>query len=224
MRKTVWETVSSVALTIAACVIAATLVVREFRPARASTKPSAPVNLADSTWRRIMSSGRVLGQATAPVKLAVFSDFECPFCARFHARWKDVEARHRDTIALVFLHYPLEQHKFARPAVVAAECASEAARFEQYGDVVFASQDSIGLISWADLAVRAGIADTAAFNRCVSAAKLPPMLGVIKGLASELRVAGTPTVVLDGVKYLEPPSDAEIRAAIDRSRKGQKRP
>ena len=63
----------------------------------------------------------VQGKENAPVTIAVFSDFQCPYCARFADLIKEVLPD--DRVHLVFHHLPLPMHAWARRAAEAAACA-----------------------------------------------------------------------------------------------------
>lgn len=65
------------------------------------------------------------GRADAPVTIAVFSDFECPYCAGFAATMKQALAADSDNVRLVFHSFPLAMHPWARPAAEAAACAQQ---------------------------------------------------------------------------------------------------
>jgi len=63
------------------------------------------------------------GKADAPVTIAVFSDFQCPYCAQFAATMKQVPQADAENMRLVFHYFPLPMHAWARPAAEAAACA-----------------------------------------------------------------------------------------------------
>jgi protein-disulfide isomerase len=63
------------------------------------------------------------GKPDAPATIAVFSDFECPYCARFTAAMKELTPPEADKVRLVFHSFPLPMHPWARPAAEAARCA-----------------------------------------------------------------------------------------------------
>ena len=66
----------------------------------------------------------VLGPRDAPVTLTVFSDFQCPHCARMAgALIKDVLPAPGGRACIAFRHFPLPMHAWARPAAEAAACA-----------------------------------------------------------------------------------------------------
>ncbi len=55
----------------------------------------------------------ILGRPTAPIKIFVFSDPECPYCAKLHTTLKNIVAKRKD-IAFYIKMYPLEMHKNAK--------------------------------------------------------------------------------------------------------------
>jgi protein-disulfide isomerase len=70
----------------------------------------------------------ILGDPNAPITIVEFSDFECPFCARFS---EDVlpalKENYIDTglVKLVYRDFPLNSHVNAHIAAEAAECVGE---------------------------------------------------------------------------------------------------
>ncbi|HEX9811809.1 MAG TPA: thioredoxin domain-containing protein [Burkholderiales bacterium] len=72
-------------------------------------------------------SDHIYGNPTAPVTLIEYSDFECPFCKRFHDSVKQVVDASKGQVKWVYRHFPIEQlHPVkARKEAVAAECAGE---------------------------------------------------------------------------------------------------
>ncbi|MHB1086214.1 MAG: DsbA family protein [Minisyncoccota bacterium] len=74
----------------------------------------------------ITSTDHIRGNPDAPIKIVEYSDFECPFCKRFHETMKQVSAEYGDKVAWVYRQYPLDQlHSKARKEAVASECAAE---------------------------------------------------------------------------------------------------
>ena len=65
------------------------------------------------------------GPADARYVFVEYSDFDCPFCSRFHETMKTLLDT-RDDVAWVYRDFPLEQlHPDARLVANAAECAGE---------------------------------------------------------------------------------------------------
>ena len=73
-----------------------------------------------------------LGPADAPVVLQVFSDFQCPFCARVEPTLAALRAHYGERLRVVWRDFPLPGHDHAMPA---AEAAREVR--VQRGDAAF---------------------------------------------------------------------------------------
>jgi protein-disulfide isomerase len=67
----------------------------------------------------------VRGNPDAKVTIIEFSDFQCPYCARGADTMEQVLAKYGEDVKLVFKHYPLNFHPWARPAAIAADCAAK---------------------------------------------------------------------------------------------------
>jgi protein-disulfide isomerase len=202
------DTVLSAGIAVAALVTAVAVVHREFGPRQFANAIVAPPTL-DAEWRHLLPAARlVAGDSTAPVQLVEFGDFECPFCRHFEEAFQKVEQEHRSEVALWFIHFPLDMHKFAKLAAHAAECAGAVGDFNPMSRVLFAKQDSFGLKPWGEYAVEAGVSDIAGFESCFQ--NPSTMARVDSGLAEGTRFAvrATPTILINGWRYSEPPSDS----------------
>ena len=205
------DTVGTALVVVAAVGVGASVVHREFagiRPARQTyVSPSGPPTYQDD-WRQWLPSGIRLGDSLAPITIVEFADFECPFCGRFHSSFVAAKQVFGDRLALVFFHFPLMMHRFARPAAKAAECAQAQGRFAEYHDLLYAKQDSLGLKPWLAFARDAGVRDTSAFQRCL--ADTTAMVRVAEDLAlgNRIGVEGTPTIVINGWRLVVPPYDS----------------
>ena len=89
----------------------------------------------------------VKGPKDAKVVLVEFSDFQCPFCARFSRDTiPQVQTDYVDTgkIKYVFADFPLETiHPYAFKAAEAAGCAGEQGEFWKMHDHLFANQKAL---------------------------------------------------------------------------------
>ncbi len=83
----------------------------------------------------------VKGDANAPITIVEFSDFQCPFCARFYTQTLgQIEREYIDTgkVKLVYKDFPLNSiHPNAQKAAEAARCAGEQNKFWEYHDKLF---------------------------------------------------------------------------------------
>ena len=93
------------------------------------------------------SADRTVGSATAPVTLDVYSDFQCPHCARLH--FGALKEALGDCVAsgkvrIVYHDFPLPQHPYARKAAQYANAAARIGRYERICDTIFKNQDAWG--------------------------------------------------------------------------------
>ena len=86
----------------------------------------------------------VIGDPNAPISIIEFSDFQCPFCARFHIQTLPSileEYVDQGKVKLIFRDFPIQNiHPNALPASVAAECANEQGKFKEMHDELFENQ------------------------------------------------------------------------------------
>ena len=81
-----------------------------------------------------------LGNPNANIILIEFSDYECPFCARFEIEtfpsiksdWID-----KGKVVMYYAHYPLPIHPKAIPAALASYCAEQQNKFWEYSNFIF---------------------------------------------------------------------------------------
>jgi len=85
--------------------------------------------------------GRVKGNPKAPVTIVEFMDFQCPFCRKSALTMKDLLAKYKGRVKLAFRDFPMRQlHPQSELAAVAGRCAGEQAKFWEYYDALFASE------------------------------------------------------------------------------------
>jgi len=87
----------------------------------------------------------IIGDSNAPITIIEFSDFQCPFCARFNSQTLPVildEYIEQGKVKLVFRDFPIQSiHPNALPASVAAECANDQSKFKEMHDMLFEKQN-----------------------------------------------------------------------------------
>ncbi len=148
----------------------------------------------------------LFGPADAPVVVAEFADFECPFCARVTPVLKEVIAAEKGKARLYFKHFPLKTHVNSVPAALAAVAAQKVGKFWDMAALLFGDLDAHDQKHLEGYAAKLGIPlDT--FRGLV---KDPATMNtVVKDKEAGLRlgVSATPTVYVNG---------REVRHADDR--------
>ncbi len=65
------------------------------------------------------------GNPDAPVTIVEYSDFQCPYCARGAKTVEEILEKYPQDVKIVFQHFPLNFHPWAKPAAIAADCAAK---------------------------------------------------------------------------------------------------
>lgn len=209
-------------LSVAAIVIAATSVHREFfADSSGVVQPLGGPPVLESRWEDAVESGVRIGPDDARVTIVEFVDFQCPACRVFHSDVKETLRDHPEDAALVLVHFPLPGHRFALDAARAAECASALGRFASFVDVVFSKQDSLGAKTWRSYASEAGIHDTIAFDRCLHDSSAVKRIEEGRALGLRFNIPGTPTVIVNGWRYSYPPSRDELDRVVRNAIRGK---
>ena len=86
----------------------------------------------------------IRGQASAPVTLIEYGDFECPSCLQAHTALKIMLPHFGQQLRFVFRHFPLrEVHPHAELAAEAAEAAGAQGRFWPMHELLFTHQQHL---------------------------------------------------------------------------------
>ncbi|HXE14841.1 MAG TPA: thioredoxin domain-containing protein [Bryobacteraceae bacterium] len=87
------------------------------------------------------------GPANAPVKIFLFSDFECPYCKEEAKTLRENVAKdHPNDVRIIYKDFPLDSiHPWARPAAIAGQCIAgqKPAAFWSFHDWIYEHQGEI---------------------------------------------------------------------------------
>lgn len=168
----------------------------------------------------------IRGNKNAKITLVEFSDFECPFCGRFHPTMNQVLKEYGDNVKWVFRQYPLSFHPNAQKAAEASECVGKQKGddgFWAYADSVFAVNEKSGSIT--PEAIEAGAqaagVDMTAFKQCLESGEMAAKVKAQMDAGTAAGVTGTPgTIILtqDGKAELIPGaySFEQIKPILDK--------
>lgn len=89
-------------------------------------------------WVQIDASALpIKGNKTAPVLIAEYTDFQCPYCVKSQETLKNLAAKYGDKVRFTYGSFPLSMHKLAEPAARAATAAGLQGKFWEYHDQLF---------------------------------------------------------------------------------------
>lgn len=154
--------------------------------------------------RRVSSTrDHIYGNPEAKISLIEYSDFECPFCARFHPTAKKVVQAYGGKVNWVYRHFPLGFHNpGAQKQAEASECANELGgneAFWNYADLIYERTHSNGngfpLDKLVPLAKEIGL-DERKFQTCLDSGKYTARVeeDFIEG--TQIGINGTPGNIL----------------------------
>lgn len=157
----------------------------------------------------------VIGNPDAPITIIEFSDFQCPFCARFHVQTLPSlleEYIDQGKVKLVFRDFPIQSiHPNALPASVAAECANEQDQFKAMHDMLFenqkqwSNQETVDALSmFSQYATQIGL-EQETFDSCLASGKYIEEIRKDLEDGRSYDVTGTPGFFVgnDEVGYVE---------------------
>lgn len=173
-----------------------------------STPAVAPVPVAeqpaDNTGKidPVTADDHVRGNPDAAIKVVEFSDFDCPFCSRFHDAMKTVVEKY-DDVAWVYRQFPLEQlHPQAPTVALTSECVAELGgndAFWKFADEYLAARgagDRTGSIELANkVASKIGV-NAQKLTACVESGELAAAVQSDMNDATETGGRGTPWSII----------------------------
>jgi protein-disulfide isomerase len=168
---------------------------QQLSPQQASPQPTQPVMIS-------LDDDPMRGDPNAEITIVEFSDFQCPFCARFHSTTlPQIEQNYISTgkVNFVYRDFPIQSiHPNALPAAMASECADDQGKFWEYHDKLFENQKG-----WQSLDIQTGIStfkeyaqelglNMEEFNSCLDSEKYSQEVNADLQDGRNYGVTGTP--------------------------------
>jgi len=148
----------------------------------------------------LVDDDAIKGDPNAPVTIVEWSDFECPFCARFYTETlSQIEKEYIATgkVKFVYRDFPLSFHANAQKAAEAAECAGEQEKYWEMHDAIFERGVSGGVTSFKSYASDIGL-NTQKFNECLDSGEMAAEVKKDMADGAALGIGGTPGFIING--------------------------
>ncbi len=167
----------------------------------------------------------VIGEASAPVTLEEFGDYQCPPCGNLHPVLKKVEQDYGSRVRLIFRNLPLESiHKNAFLGARAAEAAGLQGKFWEMHDMLYEhqkewSEQPLPRPVFTEYARKLGL-DPARFESDMNSTQVGMRIGADMRRAGSMKIGSTPTLLINGRELppgrslVEGPLREEIDAAL----------
>jgi protein-disulfide isomerase len=139
-----------------------------------------------------------MGSKDAPLTMVEFTDFQCPFCQRFHVQtFAELKKNYIDTGKLRFVSrdLPLDFHPNALQAAQAGRCAGEQGQFWAMRERMNSNPDKLDMTSLAEFALGLKL-NVANFRSCVESGKYKNAIRTDSQTAEKIGANGTPSFVL----------------------------
>ena len=171
-----------------------------FKAEAADAKPAAPAGPDPSDELFVpVGNSPVKGNATAPVTIVVFSEFQCPFCSRVEGTIKELQTKYGNDIRIVWKNNPLPFHDKAEPAARAGIAAAAQGKFWELHDKMFANQQALGAEDIKKYATELGL-NMARFEADMNAPSAAATVKEDQALATRLAARGTPHFFINGFR------------------------
>ena len=169
----------------------------------------------------------VRGPSNAPVTLTLFSDFQCPYCANVATMLKnDILPMEGKSVRLVFRHFPLQRHTWARTAARFAACGQHQSNesFWSLHDFLFEHQQELTPQNiekkLTDYTKGLKNLDQVKLRACLGDGKVDTLIDRDVEFGSQNGVNGTPTLYLNGQRISDARNPEHILTLIREQRSG----
>jgi protein-disulfide isomerase len=145
-----------------------------------------------------------IGNEQAPVRMYEFSDFRCPYCARYNLdTGKKIFTKYVDTgkVYLGFVHLAILGEDSVR-AALASECAAEQQKFWEYHELLFAQRQGGQNPDYSNenlktLAQQLDL-DIKAFSECLDSGRYTSTVLQQTQFARQMGLTSTPSFLING--------------------------
>jgi protein-disulfide isomerase len=155
------------------------------------------------------------GEASAPVTIVEFTDFQCPSCAAMHPIIDETLKSYGNRVRLVVRDFPLSIHAQARKAAEAADAANAQGKFFEYIAVLFKNQSALDPESLKKYANDLGL-DRLRFDAALNSGQYATEVSKDVADGEAYGVDATPTIFINGVRLRNMTAEG-LRAAIDKA-------
>jgi protein-disulfide isomerase len=139
------------------------------------------------------------GSKNAKISLVEFSDFQCPACKAYSSVVEQIKEKYPDKVIIVYRHFPLQQHQYARLAAVAAEAAGQQGKFWEMAHYLFENQELFSNELIMNSYSKLGL-DKESFEKATHDKKIIEKINDDQSAGLRFGVQGTPTFFLNGRK------------------------
>jgi protein-disulfide isomerase len=181
---------------------------------RQAAAPAAGAARQPAEARVTVGAGTMpaMGRSDAPVTIVEFTDYQCPFCQRYHTTvFEQIVKNWVNTgkVRYVSRDLPLPMHENAASAALAARCAGEQNKFWEMRHGLIVNANQLGVDRYTALAADLKL-DAPRFAQCLAEKRYSPQIQQDMIDAEAAGINGTPSFIIgratpagiDGVRVI----------------------
>jgi len=180
---------------------------------KTAAAPQRPTVDYNKVYNIPLGTSAIKGNKSAPITVVEFSDFQCPYCARFSPTIDQVLKAYPNDVKFVYKDFPLSFHKQAKNAAKAARAAGEQGKFWEMHDLIFEKYATVNEVMFKEFATKLNL-DMNKFLADFNSSKYDNLIQQDINLGRQSGVTGTPTLYMNG-KRMQRRSYDDFKQAID---------
>lgn len=186
---------------------------------RGSPPPNVLVSQATNSQESVrfdipVDNQPFIGPEDAPIVLVEFSDFNCPYCRKWHQEtFKPLLESYPGQILFVYRDYPILSQESVLAAQAAA-CANEQDAYWEYHNALFSKKYELGSKAYEAYAVELGL-NAQELMGCVESGRYEDEIAIDTQFATSLGITGTPTFFINGIPLVGAQSLSKFIQIID---------
>jgi 2-hydroxychromene-2-carboxylate isomerase len=154
------------------------------------------------------------GPAAARITVVEYVDYECPHCKHAQTLMRQLIEDYPNDVKVYFKHFPLSGHTNARLAAEAAVAAHKQGKFWAFSDKVWAQSDELTPAGLEKTAKEVGL-DVARWRKDAASDACKNIVQADRDEGSDQGITGTPTIYINGRKYVDSLVLAPLKDWID---------
>lgn len=160
---------------------------------------ATPTPSGEVVEMNIIPEDKILGDSKAELTMFEFSDYECPYCAKFHKLTRpEIVSNYIDTGKVKALFRAMPFHSNSLMDIQAVWCASEQNKYWEMHDAIFSKKDAGETLTADSLAKYAGDLgmNKTDFSACLTASKNSDKINEIATAAQNAGILATPITLI----------------------------
>lgn len=167
-------------------------------PAALAQEPAGPTRFDIS-----VDDDPAIGPEDAPITIVEFSDFNCPFCRKWHVEtFYELMDAYPDQIRFVYRDLPVVGGgTVGFGAAIAANCAGEQDAYWDYHNALLSGEYALDIAGFQQYATDLGL-DLEAFEACIEDDRYAQEVQDDLRYGASLGITGTPTFFINGIPII----------------------